>query len=576
MQASATALGRIVEEQNNLNRARKKSTALQNKSADFSSRIDALSKRAGNDVKGLQKIRDLNDDLLSQARQRLDVADETARKVERELKAKEDSFKKLQASRSRAAKQQLDDQKLENKVLKEAKKIYNESLQGIKNDTVKTTNANTMFAKLKKDAEEIRRAFSFADQKPQKVWGEFFQAASKERERLVQQRLSDEKKVEQAQKRSAQRVQAEAKKVFDTDARLQAGEDLIGDRIAQDIKMAQASMRALGTEIKATKAQTTALAREMAEVSAAAAGKKGPVKGTKATPVRAAASSLLPEYDVKSAQALREYKQAQQEIGSKNVQLLDQSRELFEKQTKRNKLLKAEALIFNSGAALRAGEVKTAKDLNTQAEKLLATERKRNAAARKRLNNRSKSKNRGFGDAAVSGAFPALFGGGLGQVAGGVIGSIVGSKFGLGELFGIVGSAIGGAIEGAVRFAKQLSDQLLVAASSMEALNQAGIAFSATQEKLARQARREGNFDLATQVTDDALKEQIGVDSKTLQGLAAPVTLLDNAWKRFTATAGAALGTVFAPFVALLATALEIVSYIFRAFNKTIGAVQAC
>jgi hypothetical protein len=583
MQAAATALGRLIEQRNELNRAEKKSFDLQRRSGAFTERIDKLSRTAGNDVQGLQAIRDRNKELSKLAKARKDEAIDVAEEIERELRAKEDAFKRLQDSRKRASQQAIEQQKLENRVLKDAKRIYAQKLDEVNKDRIKRLNTRTSFAGLEEQAENIRRGFAeaafkdFADKtKTQKVWREFFDASEVERSRFRAIREKEDKEVAKnyadavadAEKRRKEKLDQQAT----LDKRKLQGTQFEGDRIAAEIDLARRAMKLLGQDIDATAAKTEKLEEGVKKTRQAATG-----SGT-AAPTRKArtpGASLLPEFDAKSAQLQREYKKSVQEIGQENVKLLDLSRERLDKQSKSVKLARIEERIFASGAALRAGEIQQAKQLNAEAEQLLNTERQRSKLAEKRLNKRRDNNKKALGNALVSGAFPALFGGGLGQSLGGLIGGAIGSKAGLGELFGIVGSAIGGAIESAVRFAERLSTELLTATSAMEALNAAGIQYSATQEKIARDAKKVGDFVGAQNVVDNALQEQIGVDQQTLQGIASPVKLLDNAWKRLTATAGAALGTVFAPFVALLAGALEIVSAVFRAFNQIIGAVRA-
>jgi len=85
-----------------------------------------------------------------------------------------------------------------------------------------------------------------------------------------------------------------------------------------------------------------------------------------------------------------------------------------------------------------------------------------------------------IGDALIGGAFPALFGQGLGAsaggAAGGLVGGLAGGNFGFG--LSLIGTAIGQAVDTTVNNLTELADAIRSPSKALDALEKSGLASS--------------------------------------------------------------------------------------------------
>lgn len=170
----------------------------------------------------------------------------------------------------------------------------------------------------------------------------------------------------------------------------------------------------------------------------------------------------------------------------------------------------------------------------------------------------------------VGGAFPLLFGQGVGASLGGLAGGAAGGFLGGGLGFGLslVGTAVGSALDQSVAAAKELGNALTISKDNFSELRQQGIYFTAELENQVRLAKERGQFEKAQQLQRGAVFAQTGdIDAAAIRGAASASNELQKAWNGVTAAVGATLAAVATPFIFALTAALRIVQGIFFVFN---------
>ena len=176
----------------------------------------------------------------------------------------------------------------------------------------------------------------------------------------------------------------------------------------------------------------------------------------------------------------------------------------------------------------------------------------------------------------VGGAFPLLFGQGVGASLGGLAGGAAGGFLGGGLGFGLslVGTSVGAALDQSVTAAKELGNALAISKDNYSELRQQGIYFTAELENQVRLAKEGGQFQQAQQLQRGAAFAQTGdVDTTAIRGAAAASNELQKAWSGIKSAVGTTLAAIATPFIFALTGALRIVQGIFFVFNLIPGVI---
>ena len=176
----------------------------------------------------------------------------------------------------------------------------------------------------------------------------------------------------------------------------------------------------------------------------------------------------------------------------------------------------------------------------------------------------------------VGGAFPLLFGQGVGASLGGLAGGAAGGFLGGGLGFGLslVGTSVGAALDQSVAAAKELGNALAISKDNYSELRQQGIYFTAELENQVRLAKEGGQFQQAQQLQRGAAFAQTGdVDTTAIRGAAAASNELQKAWSGIKSAVGTTLAAIATPFIFALTGALRIVQGIFFVFNLIPGVI---
>ena len=209
---------------------------------------------------------------------------------------------------------------------------------------------------------------------------------------------------------------------------------------------------------------------------------------------------------------------------STNINILEKIRSLnlseIKQETLKNKL-------FASGQAIRKGNLRLAKQLTEEAEQQVSLEEKRLTKTR---NRRKEALSSGI----IGGAFPLLFGQGIGAAAGGGLGGaaggLVGGQFGFG--LSLVGTALGQAVDDFIAGTTKLAQSLKSPAESLEALGEAGLNVDESSKMLVKSLLESGKAVEAQQVAFDEINKTLGPNA------VKRLTAFDEQSKRIQTTFG--------------------------------------
>jgi hypothetical protein len=125
---------------------------------------------------------------------------------------------------------------------------------------------------------------------------------------------------------------------------------------------------------------------------------------------------------------------------------------------------------------------------------------------------RARRRKEALGSAIIGGAFPLLFGQGIGAAAGGGLGGaaggLVGGQFGFG--LSLVGTALGQAVDDFIASTTKLAQSLKSPAESLEALGEAGLNVDESSKMLVKSLLESGKAVEAQQVAFDEINKTLG------------------------------------------------------------------
>ena len=181
-------------------------------------------------------------------------------------------------------------------------------------------------------------------------------------------------------------------------------------------------------------------------------------------------------------------------------------------------------------------------------------------------------------NAIIGGAFPLLFGQGIGAsaggAAGGALGGALGGQFGFG--LSLVGTALGTAFDTLVAKAASIGNLIGIAASNMDALRDSGISVTAELDAQVRALNRYNDAEGAQRRINETLFTQTGdIDGQAVKLAAGSTNELQKAWQGVSAAAAAAFSIIAAPFIQAVTALLRGVQAILFAFNAIVTAVTA-
>ena len=181
-------------------------------------------------------------------------------------------------------------------------------------------------------------------------------------------------------------------------------------------------------------------------------------------------------------------------------------------------------------------------------------------------------------NAIIGGAFPLLFGQGIGAAAGGAaggaLGGALGGQFGFG--LSLVGTALGTAFDTLVAKAASIGNLIGVAASNMDALRDSGISVTAELDAQVRALNRYNDAEGAQRRINEALFTQTGdIDGQAVKLAAGSTNELQKAWQGVSAAAAAAFSIIAAPFIQAVTALLRGVQAILFVFNAIVTTVTA-
>lgn len=176
----------------------------------------------------------------------------------------------------------------------------------------------------------------------------------------------------------------------------------------------------------------------------------------------------------------------------------------------------------------------------------------------------------------IGGAFPLLFGQGVGASVGGGLGGFFGGFAGgaLGFGLSLIGTAIGAELDKAVTSAKELNNALLTVGDSYSGIRQQGFQFTAELESQIRLLKEAGDFEGAASIERLAIQGTTGdINARGADATAAAGERLAAAWNRTYKSMQASLAIIAAPFMEVLADAADGLASIFQAFNLAVSSV---
>jgi hypothetical protein len=144
----------------------------------------------------------------------------------------------------------------------------------------------------------------------------------------------------------------------------------------------------------------------------------------------------------------------------------------------------------------------------------------------------------------IGGAFPLLFGQGLGASVGGGLGGALGGFAGGGLGFGLslIGTALGTAFDTTIQKAKELGDALRDSSKTFDLVKERALFSSRETEKLATKLQEAGYTASAATLAQQEIISKIGVGgAQSLEHLSDASDKLNRAWAEFTLQLQAAL-----------------------------------
>ena len=219
-----------------------------------------------------------------------------------------------------------------------------------------------------------------------------------------------------------------------------------------------------------------------------------------------------------------------------------------------NNLEKSDTRLIQQQGILKQRELRT--------EEALQKAIKKNAALRRAQEN-----------ALIGGAFPLLFGQGLGASAGGALGGFFGGKAGgqLGFGLSLVGTAIGQAFDDATRRVTEMGNALRTL--DLSTLEQSAIRISEELKFQVEKLKESGNFARARALVEQTVAQQTGSTATVIKDIANSGNLLKAAFDEVVASGSVLLGSITAPLAAALAGVLKVVAEIFKFINRIIAAI---
>lgn len=176
----------------------------------------------------------------------------------------------------------------------------------------------------------------------------------------------------------------------------------------------------------------------------------------------------------------------------------------------------------------------------------------------------------------VGGAFPLLFGQGIGASIGGGLGGALGGLAGGGLGFGLslLGTTLGSFLDSSIAAAKALGNALIISGDNANELRQQGVYYTAELEKQVRLLKRQGDYAKAQELTGGAVFAQAGdVNATATKAIALETNKLGKAWTDVQKSVGTTLGIIAAPFMAAITSLLQGVSAIFKIINAILSAI---
>lgn len=170
----------------------------------------------------------------------------------------------------------------------------------------------------------------------------------------------------------------------------------------------------------------------------------------------------------------------------------------------------------------------------------------------------------------VGGAFPLLFGQGLGASIGGGIGGALGGMAGGGLGFGLslAGTTIGSFLDQSVIKAKELGNAIQIASDNYGVLREKGLDFSSDLDRQVRLLKEQGKYVDAQQKMRDAVSLQTGdINALSTRGTTAALNSLEKAWRDVSAALGIILGTLATPIMFTLVLIAKVVQGIASTVN---------
>jgi hypothetical protein len=145
----------------------------------------------------------------------------------------------------------------------------------------------------------------------------------------------------------------------------------------------------------------------------------------------------------------------------------------------------------------------------------------------------------GISEGMIGGAFPLLFGQGMGAAAfggaGGFFGGMAGGALGFG--LSLVGTAVGSAIDAFINNLKELASSLKEPTAALEAMKTAGLRVDTELEDVVKRLEGTGYAAAAQALVLADLEKQLGVDGvRGIKALEAQQKELESQWQEMTAT----------------------------------------
>lgn len=191
----------------------------------------------------------------------------------------------------------------------------------------------------------------------------------------------------------------------------------------------------------------------------------------------------------------------------------------------------SEEQVVQQEAKLAAAQKAEADAIRKSTAATKAEERARRDAATKRKAEGAKRRNEIVGNALIGGAFPALFGQGLGASAGGALGGglggAIGGNFGFG--LSLIGTALGQAVDTALQQFADLGAAIDAPAKNFSALQQAAVLSSRGLERTVEGLIAAGRYGEANAVIQADLVATFG-DLSAAENYRDQVDQLNRAW----------------------------------------------